>query len=100
MNNQEIKIYFDIQKPFYYPSEQILGSILIEFFNSINCNQITIISKGKQYIKINRKNISREINDSEDSFDEESDENNENKNDNTNIENIDKTKTIFKYKKN
>ena len=99
MNNQEIKIYFDIQKPFYYPGEQILGSILIEFFNSINCNQITIISKGKQYIKINRKNISREINDSEDSFDEESDENNENKNDNTNIENIDKTKTIFKYKK-
>ena len=99
MNNQEIKIYFDIQKPFYYPGEQILGSILIEFFNSINSNQITIISKGKQYIKINRKNISREINDSEDSFDEESDENNENKNDNTNIENIDKTKTIFKYKK-
>ena len=99
MNNQEIKIYFDIQKPFYYPGEQILGSILIEFFNSINCNQITIISKGKQYIKINRKNISREINDSEDSFDEESDENSENKNDNTNIENIDKTKTIFKYKK-
>ena len=30
-------------------------------------------------IKINRKNISREINDSEDSFDEESVENSENK---------------------
>ena len=58
-----LNTYFDIQKPFYYPGEQILGSIYIEFYESINCNQILIMSKGKQYIKINRKNISREIDD-------------------------------------
>ena len=92
-----LNTYFDIQKPFYYPGEQILGSIYIEFYESINCNQILIISKGKQYIKINRKNISREIDDYEDSLDEELEE--ENKNNNKSIENIDEKKTLFKYEK-
>ena len=92
-----LNTYFDIQKPFYYPGEQILGSIYIEFYESINCNHILIISKGKQYIKINRKNISREIDDYEDSLDEELEE--ENKNNNKSIENIDEKKTLFKYEK-
>ena len=56
MEENDLKIYLDIQKPYYYPGEQILGSILIEFFNSINCNQITIISKGKKKNK-NKKKI-------------------------------------------
>ena len=105
MENQIIKTYFDIQKPFYYPGEQILGSILLEFFDSITCDNITIISKGKQYIKINRKNISREVDSFDDSSSDESNEEKEassktNNNPNKILEDIDETKTIFKYKKN
>ena len=98
----QIKVFFDIQKPFYYPGEQILGSILIEFFDSINCNQISIISKGKQYIKINKKNISCEIEDDlyyDDSFEEGDTDDTKNKIE-KNMENIEETKTLFKYKKN
>ena len=99
--NEIVQIYFDIQKPFYYPGEQILGSIFIEFFDSIKCNEITIISKGKQYIKINRKNISREIEEYEESFndDEDEDEIPKIKNENKNFEDIDEIKTVFKYQK-
>ena len=103
--NEILKIYFDIQKPFYYPGEQILGSIFIEFFDSIKCNEITIISKGKQYIKINRKNISREIEEYEESFNDEEDDDDETpkipkvKTDNKNFEDIDEVKTVFKYQK-
>ena len=99
--NEIVQIFFDIQKPFYYPGEQILGSIFIEFFDSIKCNEITIISKGKQYIKINRKNISREIEEYEESFndDEDEDEIPKIKNENKNFEDIDEIKTVFKYQK-
>ena len=102
--NEILKIYFDIQKPFYYPGEQILGSIFIEFFDSIKCNEITIISKGKQYIKINRKNISREIEEYEESFNEEEDDDETTKipkvkTDDKNFEDIDEIKTVFKYQK-
>ena len=104
--NEILKIYFDIQKPFYYPGEQILGSIFIEFFDSIKCNEITIISKGKQYIKINRKNISREIEEYEESFNEEEDDDDDEtpkipkvKTDDKNFEDIDEIKTVFKYQK-
>ena len=100
--SSQIKVFFDIQKPFYYPGEQILGSILIEFLDSINCGQISIISKGKQYIKINKKNISCEIEDDlyfDDSFEEGDTDNTKNKAE-KNIENIEETKTLYKYKKN
>ena len=100
--SSQIKVFFDIQKPFYYPGEQILGSILIEFLDSINCNQISIISKGKQYIKINKKNISCEIEDDlyyDDSFEEGDTDDKKNKTE-KNMENIEETKTLFKYKKN
>ena len=100
--SSQIKVFFDIQKPFYYPGEQILGSILIEFLDSINCRQILIISKGKQYIKINKKNISCEIEDDlyfDDSFEEGDTDNTKNKAE-KNIENIEETKTLYKYKKN
>ena len=100
--SSQIKVFFDIQKPFYYPGEQILGSILIEFLDSINCSQISIISKGKQYIRINKKNISCEIEDDlyfDDSFEEGDTDNTKNKAE-KNIENIEETKTLYKYKKN
>ena len=100
--SSQIKVFFDIQKPFYYPGEQILGSILIEFLDSINCSQISIISKGKQYIKLNKKNISCEIEDDlyfDDSFEEGDTDNTKNKAE-KNIENIEETKTLYKYKKN
>ena len=100
--SSQIKVFFDIQKPFYYPGEQILGSILIEFLDSINFSQISIISKGKQYIKINKKNISCEIEDDlyfDDSFEEGDTDNTKNKAE-KNIENIEETKTLYKYKKN
>ena len=100
--SSQIKVFFDIQKPFYYPGEQILGSILIEFLDSINCRQILIISKGKQYIKINKKNISCEIEDDlyfDDSFEDGDTDNTKNKAE-KNIENIEETKTLYKYKKN
>ena len=103
MEENDLKIYLDIQKPYYYPGEQILGSILIEFFNSINCSKILIISKGKQYVKINRKNISHEEEDFGDSMDEEDSEENEDDNKKAEYksiwENIDEIKTIFKYEK-
>ena len=101
IEENDLKIYLDIQKPYYYPGEQILGSLLIEFFNSLNCSQILIISKGKEYIKINRKNMTHEVEDFEDSYDEEiTEENNEEENNKKlNWENIDKIKTIFKYEK-
>ena len=102
METSPIKIYFDIQKPFYYPGEQILGSIFIEFLESINCNQISIISKGKQYIKINRKNISCEIDESfdDDSFEDGGDTNLSKNRTEKNMENMDESKTIYKYQKN
>ena len=99
MEEIDPKIYLDIQKPYYYPGEQILGSFLIEFLSSMNCNQILVISKGKQYIKINRKNISHEVEDSEDSIDEENSDDNNQSTNKSNWENIDEMKTIFKYEK-
>jgi len=95
-----MQIFFDIQKPFYYPGEKIIGSIYIDFFESINCNSITIISKGKQYIKINRKNISREVDEYEDSlYEENEDEDKIPEINNKNFENIDEKKIVFKYEK-
>ena len=100
MEDTKIRVYFNIEKPFYYPEEKITGQIFAEFYNSINFNQISFIFKGKQYVKINRNDFSHEIDEYEDSYDEDSEEENENKKGKiTDIENIDKPRTIFKYQK-
>ena len=49
-NDSRIKLYIDIEKPYYYPGEIVSVSILIHVKEKINCNKMIIIAKGKQFI--------------------------------------------------
>ena len=57
MENPKVKIYLDTPKPYYYPGEQYLASILMEVLDTINCNKMTIIAKGKKIIKVAQKRM-------------------------------------------
>jgi len=53
MNNNDItiKIYIDFSKPYYYPGEQFAGTILLDVFDTTNCDRMQIIAKGKKFKK-------------------------------------------------
>ena len=114
MENSQIKLYIDIPKPYYYPGEQFLASILIEAFDTVNCNKMTIVAKGKKISKATQK-ICSELEEYEDSEEEEIEEPNDITNnlnnsntkekesssiDNNTHKEIDEKMIIFKYKKN
>ena len=107
-NNTQIKIYIDSSKPYYYPGEQILASILLDVLEEVNCNKMLIVAKGKQIIKasqlkmIQTENIDNDEeeefeNDNEDNIKRDSEDSSYNYK-NERIE-LNESKTIFKYKK-
>ena len=49
-NDSKIKLYIDIDKPYYYPGEIVSSNILIHVKEKINCNKMIVIPKGKQFI--------------------------------------------------
>ena len=55
-NDSKIKLYIDIEKPYYYPGEIVKFSILIHVKEKMKCNKMIIISKGKQFINALDKN--------------------------------------------
>jgi hypothetical protein len=109
MNKSQVKIYIDSSRPYYYPGEQFLGSVLLDVLETVSCSKMLIIAKGKQIVKASQTKIDKIIEDEEDdervteggNFNEtvktvSDDTISKGKND---IVEIDKTKKIFKYKK-
>jgi hypothetical protein len=109
MNKSQVKIYIDSSRPYYYPGEQFLGSVLLDVLETVSCSKMLIIAKGKQIVKASQPKIDKIIEDEEDdervteggNFNEtvktvSDDTISKGKND---IVEIDKTKKIFKYKK-
>ena len=56
INQPKISLYINVAKPYYYPGEKFAATILIDVREKVNCNKITIISKGKQIIKASQVN--------------------------------------------
>ena len=109
MNKSQIKIYIDSSRPYYYPGEQFLGSVLLDVLETVSCSKMLIIAKGKQIVKASQPKIDKIIEDEEEderlteggNFNEtiksvSEDTISKGKND---IVEINTTKNIFKYKK-
>ena len=58
--NSPANIYINSAKPFYYPGEQFLASILLDVLETINCNKMIIIAKGKQIVEATQKRSFKE----------------------------------------
>ena len=123
MNNNDltIKIYIDFSKPYYYPGEQFAGTILLDVFDTTNCDRMQIIAKGKKLVKAIQKTYidsymdsdyetsSNESSEEEDSNQyrkkksrksRETSSSEENVNDTNSVaRNLNETHKIFKYKK-
>ena len=56
INQPKISVYINVAKPYYYPGDKFAGTILIDVREKVNCNKITIISKGKQIINASQVN--------------------------------------------
>ena len=102
--NSQINIYIDSAKPFYYPGEQFLASILLDVKETINCNKTIIIAKGKQIVKANQTKLFNEtednaVNSDSDDNDDDEDEKDEINREKEQITKINESKIIFKYKK-
>ena len=65
MNNSQVKIYIDSSRPYYYPGEQFLGSVLLDVLETVSCSKMLIIAKGKQIIKASQPKIDKIIEDEE-----------------------------------
>ena len=109
MNKSQIKIYIDSSRPYYYPGEQFLGSVLLDVLETVSCSKMLIIAKGKQIVKASQPKIGQIMEDEEEdervteggNFNEtiksvSEDTISKGKND---IVEINTTKNIFKYKK-
>ena len=60
-DDSKIKLYINIEKPFYYPGEIVDFSILIHVKEKINCNKMIVIPKGKQFINaLDKKNFQKD----------------------------------------
>ena len=77
LNLVRIKIYIDSSKPYYYPGEQILASILLDVLEEVNCNKMLIVVKGKQIIKASQLKMIQTENIDNDEEEEEFENDNE-----------------------
>ena len=95
INNEQVRIYIDSSKPYYYPGEEFLASILLDVLENVKCNKMIIIAKGKQIVKATQRKLTTETEENmeEDSEDEEDIKNKEE------VTEINESKNIFKYKK-
>ena len=91
--NSPVSIYIDSAKPFYYPGEQFLASILLDVLETINCNKMIIIAKGKQIVEATQKRSFKENLDNYDSDDEDEHQEKES------VTKIKESNTIFKFTK-
>ena len=125
MSTDKIQIYIETSKPYYYFGENLLASILIESFDSINISNLEVIIKGKIFVDAYQKYYLEE--DEEESEEEYSEKiayeanedkskeinfiqkrNSSNLSSNENLETVNEStpkemkyhKTLFKYKKN
>lgn len=94
-NNEQVKIYIDSSKPYYYPGEEFLASILLDVLENVKCNKMIIIAKGKQIVKATQKKFKEET---EENMEEDSEDEDDIKN-NDEVTEINESKNIFKYKK-
>jgi hypothetical protein len=98
--NSPINIYIDSAKPFYYPGEQFLASILLEVLETINCNKMIIIAKGKQIVDATQKRSFNETEENVDNSDsDDEDEQQDIDNQKEAVTTINESNTIFKFKK-
>ena len=98
MENQQVHIYIDSAKAYYYPGEQFLASILLDVSDTINSNKMIIIAKGKQIIKATQKKVFEDTEENMEDYEEDDDDEEYIKNKEP-ITEIDESKSIFKYKK-
>ena len=103
MDKELINIYIDSSKPYYYPGESFLASILLDVIDTVNCNKMVIKAKGKLIINATQKKI---FNDTEENLqnqnqdeDDDDDEEEDNINKKEPITEIKETKQIFNYTK-
>ena len=103
MDKTPINIYIDSSKPYYYPGESFLASILLDVLDKVNCNKMILIAKGKLIINATQNKV---FNETEENFektnadyDDDSDEEKDNIKKNEPVTEIKETKQIFKYTK-
>ena len=98
--NSSVNIYIDSAKPFYYPGEQFLASILLDVLETINCNKMIIIAKGKQIVDATQKRSFNETEENVDNSDsDDEDEQQDIDNQKEAVTTINESNTIFKFKK-
>ena len=98
--NSPVSIYIDSAKPFYYPGEQFLASILLDVLETINCNKMIIIAKGKQIVDATQKRSFNETEENVDNSDsDDEDEQQDIDNQKEAVTTINESNTIFKFKK-
>lgn len=54
-NGSSVKIYINPSKPYYYPGENFVASILLDVLEKTNCDKMQIIAKGKAIINAVQK---------------------------------------------
>ena len=55
MSIDKVQIYIETSKPYYYLGENLLASILIESFDTINISDLEVIIKGKVFVDAYQK---------------------------------------------
>ena len=55
MSTEKIQIQIETSKPYYYLGENLLASILIETFDTINISDLEVIIKGKIFVNAYQK---------------------------------------------
>ena len=116
INDSKVKLYINPSKPYYYPGENFAASILLDVLETIKCDKMQIIAKGKVLIKAIQKTSMDSYYESETSSNESDNDNQKKKRksqrnddssseestqkDNTSIaREIDEIHKIFKYSK-
>ena len=56
IKNPKINVYINAAKSYYYPGETFSATILLDVKDTVNCNKMTIIAKGKQIINASQTN--------------------------------------------
>ena len=56
IKNPKINVYINAAKSYYYPGETFSATILLDVKDTVNCNKMTVIAKGKQIINASQTN--------------------------------------------
>ena len=115
-NDSMVNIYINFSKAYYYPGENFQATILLDVLDTIKCDKMEIVAKGKEIVNAIQKTFIESYTDSEiDEYSYESDDNSkskkgkfydrddfsteENKDETSIARELNNSHNIFKYKK-